>query len=236
MQDYKLVLKNVSKYYGYSSVLDRLCIEIETGEFFTIYGPNGAGKTTLLMILSTLAKPSGGEITIGDINFRENRDNIRKIIGLVSHSDYLYENLTAYENLYFFGSLYGVEDLRNRTDFLLEQMGLYDRRNDLIRDYSRGMKKRISIARSLIHDPRIVLFDEPFSGLDQKAINNFITILEWLKSNKRTVLLTTHNIKYIWHLSDRIGIMNNGRIDDTLEKCDGMEQKAEEMYRRVCGN
>lgn len=236
MVNYNLVLKDLSKYYGFSIVLDRLNIQIETGEFFTIYGPNGAGKTTLLMILSTLVKPSDGNISLGGINFNENRDSIRKIVGLVSHNDYLYENLTAFENLYFFGSLYGIDDLKKRSDELLEQMGLFDRRHDLVRDYSRGMKKRISIARSLIHDPQIVLFDEPFSGLDQKAINKFISILEWLKSNKRTVILTTHNIKYIWHLSDRIGIMNNGRIENTIEECDDLEQKAEEMYRRICGS
>lgn len=233
--DYKdIVLEKVVKKYGFLSVIDGLDLKVEKGEFFTVYGPNGAGKTTLLMILSTLVKLSEGDIRISSLNYHEHKDLIRQMVGLVSHSDYLYENLTAYENLYFFASLYDVGNVKERVEYLLDKMGMYNRRDDLVRSYSRGMKKRISIARSLVHDPAIVLFDEPFSGLDQKAIKTFSEILTWMKSNNRTVILTTHNIRYIWRLSDRIGIMNEGKIENTVEYSDSMEEQAEELYRTVC--
>lgn len=234
MDNKDIVLEKVVKKYGFASVINGLDLTVDKGEFFTVYGPNGAGKTTLLMILSTLVKPTEGEIRISSLNYNEHRDRIRQMTGLVSHNDYIYENLTAYENLYFFASLYNVANIKERVEYLLDKMGLYSRRDDLIRSYSRGMKKRISIARSLVHDPAIVLFDEPFSGLDQKAIRTFSEILSWMKSNNRTVLLTTHNIRYIWHLSDRIGIMNDGKIENTVEYSDSLEQKAEELYGTVC--
>lgn len=234
MENNHIKIENLTKYYGHRKVIDHLNLTVKSGEFFTIYGPNGAGKTTLLMLLSTLIKPSEGIIKAGNTDYSQHKSRIRQITGMVSHSDYLYENLTAYENLDFFASLYGIKGKVDRIIYLLEKMELYTRKDDLIRNYSRGMKKRISIARSLVHDPLIILFDEPFSGLDQKAIRTFCEILSWLKENNRTVILSTHNIKYVWNLSDRIGIMNAGRIDNIVEYSPDLESEAEKVYDAVC--
>lgn len=229
-------LKGVTKYYGYSRVIDSLDLNVRKGEFLTIYGPNGAGKTTLLMILSTLINPDGGEIKIGDHLLTADPNSVRRITGLVSHMDFLYENLTAYENLHFFSSLYGTDNRESRINDLLCRLNLYERKNDLVREFSRGMKKKLSIARSVIHDPEIVLFDEPFSGLDQKSLRAFSDILLWLKSINSTVILTTHNIRYVFDMSDRIAIMDSGCIVHFEDSGDEFEQRVERSYRNICGS
>lgn len=235
MKRYDINIENLVKNYGYSRVIDNLQLTVKGGEFFTIYGPNGAGKTTLLKILSTLTKPNAGKVSVGDYDITKEVYEIRRIIGFVSHNDFLYENLTAYENLEFFSSLYDVQNREKRIKELLEQMDLIKRSDDLVRNFSRGMKKRLTIARSIVHNPGIVLFDEPFSGLDQKAIATFLSIVKDLKSEHRTVIITTHNIGYVLPLSNRIGIMNRGKIMHIEEYSDSFEYNVNDKYEKICG-
>ena len=235
MKRYDINIENLVKNYGYSRVIDNLQLTVKGGEFFTIYGPNGAGKTTLLKILSTLTKPNAGKVSVGDYDITKEVYEIRRIIGFVSHNDFLYENLTAYENLEFFSSLYDVQNREKRIKELLEQMDLIKRSDDLVRNFSRGMKKRLTIARSIVHNPGIVLFDEPFSGLDQKAIATFLSIVKDLKSEHRTVIITTHNIGYVLPLSNRIGIMNRGKIMHIEEYSDSFENNVDNKYEKICG-
>jgi len=235
LKRYDINIENLVKNYGYSRVIDNLQLTVKGGEFFTIYGPNGAGKTTLLKILSTLTKPNAGKVSVGDYDITKEVYEIRRIIGFVSHNDFLYENLTAYENLEFFSSLYDVQNREKRIKELLEQMDLIKRSDDLVRNFSRGMKKRLTIARSIVHNPGIVLFDEPFSGLDQKAIATFLSIVKDLKSEHRTVIITTHNIGYVLPLSNRIGIMNRGKIMHIEEYSDSFEYNVNDKYEKICG-
>lgn len=236
MNTYDIIIEGLVKTYGFTSVIDNLQLSIKGGEFFTIYGPNGAGKTTLLKILSTLVKPSAGSVRVGNYDIINEVNEIRRIVGFVSHNDFLYENLTAYENLEFFASLYNVDNREKRIKDLLEQMDLVKRRNDLVRNFSRGMKKRLTIARSIVHDPGIVFFDEPFSGLDQKAISTFLAIVNDLKSESRTVVITTHNIGYVTNLSNRIAIMNKGKIMHTEDYTENFEYVVNSKYEQICGH
>ncbi len=187
-------------------------INIKKGEFLTIFGPNGAGKTTLIKIISTLISPTSGKVIIDGIDIKENPLEIRKKIGVISHETYLYHELTASENLRFFGSMYGALDLENRINELIKQVGLAYRKNDRVRTFSRGMKQRLSIARALIHDPPILLLDEPYTGLDQHASATFDRILSEMNAHDKTRVLISHDIERGIAMCDRAIILSDGRI------------------------
>jgi len=203
---------NLQKTYGGISALKGLEFEISKGEFVLIFGPNGAGKSTLFMILSTLLAPSHGEILINKVNLNNNTNEIRKIIGLVSHEPYLYENLSALENLKFFADLYDIDNSLKKAKELLVTLELEGREHELIRNYSRGMKQRVALARALIHEPDILLLDEPFSGLDIFGISIVIEILRKLKLAGKTILMSTHNYDESIDLADKIFVLVNGKI------------------------
>ncbi|NOR60198.1 MAG: ATP-binding cassette domain-containing protein, partial [Methanosarcinales archaeon] len=159
-------IKSLSKAFGSHRVLKNIDLDVKKGEFITIFGPNGAGKTTLMKIMSTLVEPSAGSISIDGFNVKDDPVEIRKRIGSISHETYLYSELTAEENLRFFGRMYGMDKnhLDARVDELIEQVGLEYRSNDRVGTFSRGMKQRLSIARALIHEPSILFLDEPYTG------------------------------------------------------------------------
>lgn len=200
------------KKYSHIEALRGISVEIERGSFVTVLGPNGAGKSTFLKILSTLLKPTSGEVSISGFDLVKGRNSIRKISGLISHETMLYDNLSALENLEFISVFYGIDNKTEKCEKLLRDVGLFERRNDFVKTFSRGMKQRLSIARSLIHQPDILLLDEPYSGLDQDGIRNLTSILQGLKNDGRTILLTTHNFDEGLELSDRVFILNNGKI------------------------
>ncbi len=187
-------------------------LRIEKGEFLTIFGPNGAGKTTLIKIMSTLVSPTSGKVVIDGIDIKENPIEIRKKIGVISHETYLYHELTATENLRFFGRMYGTPDIEKRIDELIKQVGLAYRKNDRVRTFSRGMKQRLSIARALIHDPHILFLDEPYTGLDQHASATFDRILGGMNAHDKTRVLISHDIERGISMCDRAIILTNGHI------------------------
>ena len=200
------------KSFGHTYALRGIDLEVAEGEFLTILGPNGAGKTTLLRILATLLKPTSGLVHLNGFEVASGDAAIRRQIGFVSHQPLLYDNLTVEENLRFYGRIYDVDPLDNRVDTLLDLVGLDSRRHSLAATLSRGMRQRLSVARSVIHEPAIMLLDEPYTGLDQQAARMLPDLLRSVSPRARTVVMTTHNLEQGLELCDRLVILSRGRV------------------------
>jgi len=206
-----IIAQNIYKKIGNKTILNNINLHIKKGDFVVILGPNGAGKTTLIKILSLLTLPTSGELMISQTSAKRVNLEIKRKIGVISHQTFLYNNLTAYENLDFFGRLYGVNDLRNRIIEVLKEVGLEFTLNDPVKTFSRGMQQRLAIARAIIHNPDVLFLDEPYSGLDQHAIDILNKVL--IKGLKdKTVFMSTHNFEQGLNHSDRVVILNKGRI------------------------
>ncbi|HSC35201.1 MAG TPA: ABC transporter ATP-binding protein [Thermodesulfobacteriota bacterium] len=210
--EYDIHAEGLGKTFGPIEALRGIDLSVKKGEFYTLFGPNGAGKTTFIKILSTLAKPSSGRLTIAGRDAVKDPDGVRGVTGVVSHDPFLYENLSAFENIKFFGAMYGVHDADGKAAELIDRVGLGNRMHDLVRTFSRGMKQRLAVARAIVHDPSILLLDEPYTGLDQHGAGVFGEMLTMLKSDRRTILMTTHNIEEGLDRSDRVGILAGGRM------------------------
>jgi heme exporter protein A len=193
-------------------------LTVMPGESLVIFGPNGAGKSTMIRILCALSRPTSGTVQIGGLDLRRHAEGIRKYLGVVSHAPLVYDSLTAEENLYFFGRLYGMNAPEERIAGMLERVGLYQRRKDLVRNYSRGMVQRLAIARALLHDPEILLLDEPDTGLDPQAAEMLHRLLGELSGRtavdqrRRTIVTVTHHLERGLSVADRVVIMANGRV------------------------
>src|SRR5258708_3593369 len=161
--------RSLKKSFGLRPVLRGVDLEVAPGECLALMGPNGAGKTTLLRILATLSKPSAGAVIVAGLPLPAAAGQVRRRLGVVAHQTLLYSDLTAEENLQFYARLYGLADARPRIAAVLEQVGLAHRRHDLVRTFSRGMQQRLAIARALLHDPEVLMFDEPDTGLHPQA-------------------------------------------------------------------
>jgi len=206
--------RGIQKSFGNQAALKSIDVEFIKGESVAIFGPNGAGKTTLLKVLSTIVTPTKGNVVIDGTDIRKDPSRARKLIGVISHETYLYDELTARENLRFFGKMYGMEKdmLEERIAELLGQVVLLRRGNDRVGSFSRGMKQRLSIARALIHKPSILLMDEPYTGLDQQAAEAFENVLRILDTQRVTKIMVSHNIERALQLCDRVMIMDKGKI------------------------
>jgi heme exporter protein A len=209
---YAIEAKRLIKSYGEHYALRGIDLSVKWGDFLAIFGPNGAGKTTLLKVLATIVKPSSGDVSVAGFNLREDAVKVRHRIGVVSHQTLLYDDLSAYENLRFYGKMYGVPDLKDRINQLIAQVGLESRLHDPVRTLSRGMQQRLAIARALIHDPPILLLDEPGTGLDQHASAMLANIIISTLTGQRTVIMTTHSLEQGAALGNRIMIMADGKI------------------------
>ena len=211
MENSSLVaLRNVTKRYGHVTAVRDLSLDITEGSFTAIFGPNGAGKSTLLKILSNQTRPTTGEILYSGVPAKKLDDSFRSKFGVISHQPFVYENLTAQENLEFYASLYGVKNPRARALELLKKVDLYARRSDPVRTFSRGMLQRVSIARSLVHDPQMIFLDEPYTGLDSVASASLTEILREQLEGKKTILMVTHDLKVGLELASQIIIMKKG--------------------------
>jgi len=201
--------RNLSKKFGNHLAVSDVTLAIARGESFALLGPNGAGKTTLVRILSTLIKPSSGTAKINGYDIVEDAEEVKRCIGVVSHNLFLYDELTARENLEFYANLYDVD---GDIDDLLKKMDLASRADDFVATFSRGMKQRLSIARSMIHKPRVLILDEPITGLDLQSKKVFYEMIKKLYSEGITILLTTHNLEEAEALCKKVAVMDRGRI------------------------
>jgi len=206
-----LEARELKRSYGPMLAVNGVSFSLAPGEFLTIFGPNGAGKTTLLRILGGGLHPSSGEVRIGGERLDPTQTDWRGRIGVLSHQTFLYGHLSAAENLAFYAALYGV-DGRERVDAGLARVGLQDRANDRVRTFSRGMRQRLALARTLLHDPELVLLDEPYTGLDAHASAVLRDVLRALKDGRRTVVMVTHNLSEGLELADRVAIQVRGRF------------------------
>jgi heme exporter protein A len=205
-------VKKLVKRFGPKVVLRGLDFHVEAGEFVAILGPNGAGKTTFLRILASLSRPLMGEVKIAGFWLPAQAAAVRRRIGVVSHLPLLYGDLTAEENLRFYGRMYAVPDLNARAREVLTLVGLSSRRRDLVRTFSRGMQQRLAIGRAVLHDPEVMLFDEPHTGLDQDASEMLDTVLQQVAARGRTVVMTSHDLARTADLASRFDVLSRGKI------------------------
>ncbi|MEB2286854.1 MAG: heme ABC exporter ATP-binding protein CcmA [Anaerolineae bacterium] len=207
-------VRALTKTFGLNPVLRGLDLDVPRGEFLTLLGPNGSGKTTLLRILGALARPTSGTVRIGGWELPGEAEFVRAQLGVVSHLPLLYDTLTAEENLLFFARMYNLprEARRERVDTVLRRVGLARRARDVVATYSRGMQQRLAIARAILHDPAVLLLDEPYTGLDQDAAALLDELLREVAIGGRTVIMTTHDLRRGHALADRIAILSRGKI------------------------
>ena len=199
--------------YGALPALDGVDLTVSSGTCVLLLGANGAGKSTLLRVLSTLVPPTSGTLQIfGADARRADRMDLRRRIGLLAHQTYLYEDLTAAENLQFYARLYDLPSPRDAAREALASAALRDRADDLVRTFSRGMKQRLAIARALLHDPDLLLLDEPFTGLDRESCARLTERLAALRDAGRTCLLATHAVAVAAGLADRVVVLAAGRV------------------------
>ncbi len=207
-------IANLSKAFGLRPALQGLDLQIMRGESVVLLGQNGSGKSTLLRLLAGLSKPTAGIIRIGGWEMPKEAMAVRAQIGLVAHQPLLYDNLSARENLEFFGRLYGMAaaERESRMAELLDRVALRRRADSLVRDFSRGMQQRLSIARALLHEPDVLLFDEPYTGLDQAAVELLDELLGSARQRGRTVIVSTHQLERAPALAARAIVLSRGRI------------------------
>lgn len=226
-------VRGLVKTFGLKPVLRGLEFHVNRGEFVALVGPNGAGKTTFLRILASLSRPSMGEVRVAGYRLPAQAAAVRIRLGVVSHQPLLYGDLTAEENLIFYSRMYGVVDLEWRVKAVLDMVGLQARRRDLVRQFSRGMQQRLAIGRAILHDPDILLFDEPHTGLDQEAAAMLDTLLRDVAARGRTVVMTSHNLDRAADLAERIDILSKGVIAASMQRAEIDPLDLPKLYRSV---
>ena len=236
--------KNLKKHFGDIHAVDGIDLQIPKGELFGFLGPNGAGKTTTISMLSTILPPTSGEASILGNDIRKDAKNIKKIIGICPQEIVLYERLTAKENINLIAKMHGLKkaDYKEKTDDLLGRMNLLDRANSLVKTYSGGMKRRVNVLMAVIHDPEVVIFDEPTAGLDPQSRRVVWDFIRDFQKKNATIILTTHNMEEADDLSDELIIIDYGKIiaqgtpkelKGRLGKGDVIEFKVKEQVNRV---
>lgn len=210
-----VVVTRVRKAYGLRPVLRDVSFEVTAGQCVAVLGPNGAGKTTLLRILATLTRPAQGNVEIAGYDALHEAQSVRRLVGYVGHAPLLYDELTARENLLFFARMYGLSEAESRVDALLARVGMRSRANDRVGTFSRGQAQRVALARGILHDPQVLLLDEPDTGLDEDAIALLHEFVAERKAAGLTTLLTTHTLERGLLWSDVVVVLINGRVSRT---------------------
>ncbi len=218
--------------FGPLRAVDGVGFSLGEGELLTVFGPNGAGKTTLLRILSGGLQPTEGVVSLRGLEQKSGDPEWYRRVGFLSHQSFIYGHLTLDENLRFFGRLFGLKDLSTRVPDRLEQVGLASRAGSPARTLSRGMRQRLALARSLLHDPEFVLLDEPYTGLDAHAASVLREVLTTLKDGRRTVVLVTHNISQGLELADRVAVQVRGRFVLLQDRAEVEVENFERTYRQ----
>ncbi|MGD8816987.1 MAG: ABC transporter ATP-binding protein [Acidobacteriota bacterium] len=230
-----VTVEQLGKHFGSATALGGIDLNVPAGQFLTVFGPNGAGKTTLMRILATLARPSDGTVRIFGEDTRHASAAVRRRIGLVTHRSLLYAALSAHENVSFFARMFGVPDAAERAAALLTELGLEHRMHDAVQTYSRGMEQRAAIARALVHDPDVLLLDEPFSGLDPDARARLRVLMMPPPDRPRTVILTSHDLTHGADLADRVAILARGHVVFDAPAGDIPAGTMGEVYRQHTG-
>lgn len=205
-------VRNLYKRYDRKSVLKGVNLAVPAGQVVALLGANGAGKTTLMRMICGLSKPNSGEISLGGVALSKAGTELRRYIGLVSHLPLLYDNLSGYENLAFFARLYDMQQSEARIEAVLQAVNLWTQRRDAVRTYSRGMIQRLAIGRAILHDPPVLLLDEPDTGLDQTSSQMLHTLITKLGAANRAILLTTHNLDRALEWADVVCLLADGKI------------------------
>ncbi len=228
-----ITVRKLVKRFGLKTILRGMDFHVQPGEFVALLGPNGAGKTTFLRILASLSRPAMGEVRIAGYRLPGQASAVRRNLGVVSHQPLLYGDLTAEENLSFYGRMYGVPDLQARVGEVLELVGLAARRRDLVRTFSRGMQQRLAIGRAVLHDPEVMLFDEPHTGLDQDACVMLDNVLREVAARGRTVVMTSHDLARAADLASRFDVLSQGRIIASAGRDEMHPDELLAFYRRA---
>jgi heme exporter protein A len=227
----ELTAEDVSRHFGRRKALSRISFQTRTGSILGLLGPNGAGKSTMIAVLATLMRPSGGAIHYGAYTSPAAGSALRSRIGILGHDLFLYPELTARENLAFFAGLYGARDANGAADAALARAGLADRAHDPISSFSRGMRQRVALERSLIHGPRLVLLDEPFTGLDDASTAALVARLRGLRDEGAIVVLATHDLDLAEGLLDEALFLRDGRMVDAVARPGALRS----TYRSIMG-
>jgi heme ABC exporter ATP-binding subunit CcmA len=225
----RLAVTDVARHYGRRKALSQISFTCDAGEIVGLLGPNGAGKSTLLNILATLLAPSRGQVQYGEQTLAGGDARIRAQIGMLGHDLFLYPELTARENLTFFSHLYGLAGVDAIATRALEQAGLADRADDFVSGFSRGMRQRLALERALLHDPRLILLDEPFTGLDQSSSAALVARLQERQRAGCLIVLATHDLDVADGLLSRAIYLKNGRMVGSDSDTRGLADR----YRRA---
>jgi heme exporter protein A len=227
--------QGLSKSFGHVSALQDITMQVRYGAFVTVLGPNAAGKTTLLRVLATLTRPSKGRVSVGGLDMHGQDSDIRGSIGWVGEQTLLYGQLSPRENLRFYGRMYGVRDLESRIGALMTRLGLDERQEDAVHNLSRGMQQRVAIARAILHQPPILLLDEPYSGLDRHGAAIFGKLLSELRDEGHTILMATHDLLRASELGGGLRILLDGRIVQQLD-LETTPEDLQSTYDRYVGD
>jgi heme exporter protein A len=228
----RVELADVSRHFGRRRALSHVSLTAKAGDIVGLFGPNGAGKSTLIGILATLVAPNAGETRYGGQAARELGPSLRRRIGVLAHELYLYAELSARQNLRFFAELYGL-DSRATVDAALERAGLADRGDDPVSGFSRGMRQRLALERALLHGPRLVLFDEPFTGLDDHAVGLVAARLRQAAADGCIVVMATHDLDLADGLVTRVALMRAGKLVSDEPADTGLRARYRELVRQA---
>ena len=227
-----VAVDDVSRHFGRRRAVSRVSFTAPAGTILGLLGPNGAGKSTMLAMLATLLRPSSGAIRFGSLAAHTHGAALRRCIGVLGHDLFLYPELTAHENLAFFASLYECADAAGAATNALSRAGLEDRAHDPVGSFSRGMRQRVALERALIHDPRLALLDEPFTGLDDASAAALVARLRALRESGAIVVLATHDLELAEGLIDQAVVLRDGRVASTMTRPERLRSAYRDIMRQ----